>query len=102
VLDATAAQVSPVLARQLMLGVAGMLPQSRVPQSCAVLRGILESSPEQGPAWVRDACASLGPAAHAEAGPMLEVLLLRAATEREVRFAVDTFSEACRRRRLVQ
>jgi len=102
VLDATAAQVSPLLARQVLLGVAGMLPQSHVPQSCAVLRAVLESFPEHGPTWIRDACAALPPAAHTEAAPMLEVLLLRAATEREVRNAVDAFSEACRRRRLVQ
>jgi hypothetical protein len=106
ILDATVKEVAPLLSRELLFGMAGMLPASRVAQSCVVLRAIAECSPELGRVWIRNACTALPPAAQMLAGPMVEAIApsaptARAATEREVRRAADHFSDACRCQRLV-
>jgi len=101
VLDATVAHVCPPLACELLIGIAGVLPASRTAPSCAVLRAIVDSVPERGAEWVRGACAVLPPAAQAEVGPAIEAITRANATEREMRTAVDAFSDVCRRRRLV-
>lgn len=101
VLDASVAQVSRLLAVELLLGIAGVLPVSRVPQSSTVLRTIVECVPEHGAGWIADACAALPQAAQLEAGPAIDAITRRGVSEREVRTAVDGFSEVCRRRRLV-
>lgn len=101
VLDATVARLSVPLAAELLRGIAGALPVLRVPRCSTMLRAIVECVPEQGAAWVADACAALPQAAQAEAGPMVMAITHRSASERDMRRAVDAFSEVCRRRRLL-
>ena len=79
-----------------------MLPASRVQQSTAVLRALVECVPENGVAWIRNACAALPPGAQTDAEGMLSALSRVPISSAEVRRAVDSFSDACRRKRLVQ
>jgi hypothetical protein len=104
VLDASVATIAPLLARSLVLGIAGAQPSSRVQQSCVVLRAVVDCTPSHGPGWIREGVSALPPAAQQlpEVVPLLTALTQSTIVMQDVKKAADAFSEACRRRRLVQ
>lgn len=108
-LQLTLAAHGPLIAKGLVFGAAGGLPDSRVPRIGAVLRALVDAEPVQAPAWVQAACAELPDAVQAEAKELAATLAAAATTpvvdgrraSEPVRRSVDAFSEACRRLRVI-
>ncbi len=91
------------IVQQLVLGVAGALPVSRVRHIAPLLMALVRADGGSANAWISAAIGGLPAEAHADGQAMLGAICSAEALRDDKTFAaaVEAFSLACRRKRLL-
>ena len=87
----------------MILAIAGVLPASRIRFIVPVLKSLVDLEPTTCRGWVGAAVQALPPDAHIDGGALLTSLFSAEALADERAFAnaIDAFSSACRRKRIL-
>jgi transportin-3 len=91
------------LVHAMVFAIAGVLPQSRIRFIVPVLKMLVDMEPTTCRAWVSAGVQSLPADAHIDGNTLLNALFSAEALQDEKAFAnaIDAFSSACRRKRIL-